>query len=140
MKNWIANTKLNTLLEDASRNFDGEQVRRLLIEYCEKYQAIYPFEILENPLEYLTKNESSEISYETAHTELSIAAGEYCFSLNEIAEALLELIDTKSLTAEQAKKVIKHIFEAYSCNESPEEFIEREDTYLCEKIYSIITG
>ncbi|WP_155956137.1 hypothetical protein [Pseudomonas sp. RL] len=137
MKNWIANTKLNTLLDGGSRDLDGEQVRRLLIEYCERYQEIYPFEILEKPLAYLTQHTSSEISYEIAHAELSIAAAEYCFSLNEISEALLELINTRHLTVAQAKKVINHIFEAYSCNESPEEFIEREDAYLCEKLSSI---
>lgn len=137
MKNWVASTKLNTLLDDGFRNLDGEQVRRLLIEYCQRYQEIYPFEILEKPLAYLTQYKGSKTSYETAHAELSIAAGEYCFSLNEVAEALLELIDTKHLTVAQAKKVINHIFEAYSCNESPEEFIEREDAYLCEKLSSI---
>ena len=137
MKNWVANTKLNTLLDDGSRNLDGEQVRRLLIEYCIRYQEIYPFEILEKPLEYLTQNIYSDKSYEIVHTELSIAATEYCISLNEVAEALLELIDTKHPTMAQAKKVINHIFEAYSCNESPGEFIEREDAYLCEKLSSI---
>ena len=137
MKNWVANTNFNFLLDDGSRNLDGEQVRRLLIEYCERYQGIFPFEILERPLAYLTHHKSSKTSHETAQAELSIAAGEYCFSLNEIAEALLELIDTKHLTVAQVKKVINHIFEAYSCNESPEEFIEREDAYLCEKLSSI---
>lgn len=139
MKNWIANTKLNALLDDGSLNLDGDQVRRRLIEYCERYQEIYPFEILEKPFAYLTQHKSSEISFETAQSELSIAAGEYCFSLNEIAEALLELIDTRNLTVAQVKKVINHVFEAYSCNESPEEFIGREDAYLCE-ILSSSTG
>ncbi|ENY73718.1 hypothetical protein G114_01649 [Aeromonas diversa CDC 2478-85] len=140
MKNWIANTKLNALLDDDSHNLDYVQVRRVLIEYCEKHQETYPFEILDKPLAYLGQHKKSETNHEMAHAELSIAAAEYCFSLNEIAETLLELIDAEHLTLEQVKNIINHIFEAYSCNESPEEFIEREVAYLCEKLPFIITG
>ncbi|WLG48645.1 hypothetical protein [Pseudomonas sp. FP1742] len=140
MKNWIANTKINALLEAGSHNFDGVKARRTLIEYCGRYQEIYPFEILEDPLEFLTNNGKSDNKYRVIRAELRIAAEEYCFSLNEMAEALLELIDTQGLTTEQAKKIINHVFEAFSCNESPEDFIPREDAYLCKNLFAITSG
>lgn len=67
---------------------------------------------------------------------LRIAAEEYCISLNEIADALLDLIDTRILSTDQAKKIINHVFEAFSCNENPEDFIPREDAYLCKNLFA----
>lgn len=137
MKSWIANTKINALLGADSQKIDGVKVRRTLIEYCERYQEIYPFDILEAPLEFLKNNVNSDSQYREMRALLRAAAEEYCISLNEIADALLDLIDTHTLTADQAKKIINHVFEAFSCNESPEDFIPREDTYLCKKLFAI---
>ena len=134
MKNWIANTKINALLDASVQKFNGVKVRLALIEYCCRYQEFYPFEILEEPLEFMTNNVDSVGKYEEMRALLRMAAGEYCFSLNEMAEALLELIDTRVLTADQARKVINHVFEAFSCNESPETFIPREDAFLCKHL------
>ncbi|WP_148046944.1 hypothetical protein [Pseudomonas poae] len=71
---------------------------------------------------------------------LSVAAEEYCISLNEMADALLDLIDIRVLTTDQAKKIINHVFEAFSCNESPEDFIPKEDAYLCKKLFAITSN
>ncbi|AZE55572.1 hypothetical protein C4K03_3419 [Pseudomonas synxantha] len=136
MKNWISNTKINALLEAGSQKFDGVKVKRDLIEYCDRYQKIYPFEILEEPLNFLINNVSSDDKYREMHALLRIAAEEYCISLNEISEALLDLIDTRVLATDQAKKIINHLFEAFSCNEKPEDFIPREDAYLCKKLFA----
>ncbi|POA31770.1 MULTISPECIES: hypothetical protein [unclassified Pseudomonas] len=140
MKSWIANTKINALLEANSQKLDGVKVRRTLIEYCCRYQAIYPFETLEEPLEFLTNDVNPGCKYREMRALLRIAAEEYCFSLNEIADALLELIDTRALTTDQAKKIINHVFEAFSCNESPEDFIPREDAYLCKNLFAITSS
>lgn len=137
MKSWVANTKINALLGAGSQKFDGVKVRRILIEYCERYQEIYPFDILEAPLEFLKNNVNSDSQYREMRSLLRAAAEEYCISLNEIADALLDLIGTHTLTTDQAKKIINHVFEAFSCNESPEDFIPREDAYLCKKLFAI---
>ena len=134
MKNWVANTKLNTLLDDGFRNLDGEQVRRLLIEYCQRYQEIYPFEILEKPLAYLTQYKGSKTSYETAHAELSIAAGVYCFSLNEVAEALLELIDTSILLWHRQRKSLT-IFSMHTPATKALKSSSKEKTHIYAKSY-----
>ena len=140
MKSWIANTKINALLGAGSQKFDGVKVRRILIEYCERYQEIYPFDILEGPLEFLKSNATSDNQYRDMRALLKVAAEEYCISLNEIADALLDLIDIPVLTTDQAKKIINHVFEAYSCNESPEDFIQREDAYLCKNLFEITSS
>ncbi|MBV4483360.1 hypothetical protein [Pseudomonas khavaziana] len=140
MKNWISNTKINALLEAGFQESDGVKVKRDLIEYCDRYQKIYPFEILEEPLKFLINNVSSDGKYWEMRALLRIAAEEYCISLNEIAEALLDLIDTRILSTDQAKKIINHLFEAFSCNEKPEDFIPREDAYLCKKLFAITSS
>ena len=140
MKSWIINTKVNALLGAGSQEFDGVKVRRILIEYCGRYQEIYPFEILEEPLDFLKSNINSDGKYREVRALLRVAAEEYCISLNEIADALLDLIDTSALTTDQAKKIINHVFEAFSCNESPEDFLPREDAYLCKKLFAITSS
>ena len=140
MKNWIANTKINALLGASSTKPDGVKVRRILIEYCDRYQKFYPFEILEQPLEFLKNDVNSDGKHGEIRALLMVAAEEYCISLNEIADALLDLIDIRVLTTEQAKKIINHVFEAYSCNESPEDFIQREDAYLCKNLFAITSS
>ncbi|RON43371.1 hypothetical protein BK666_20005 [Pseudomonas frederiksbergensis] len=140
MKSWIANTKINALLGASSQKFDGVKVRRTLIEYCDSYQKIYPFEILEEPLEFLKNNVNSDGKSREMRALLRVAAEEYCISLNEIADALLDLIDIRVLTTDQAKKIINHVFEAFSCNESPEDFIPREDAYLCKNLFAITSS
>ncbi|KRP45439.1 hypothetical protein TU73_13650 [Pseudomonas libanensis] len=137
MKSWIANTKINALLGASSQEFDGVKVRRALIEYCDRYQRMYPFEILEEPLGFLKNNINSDGRSREVRTLLRIAADEYCISLNEIADALLDLIDIRVVTTDQAKKIINHVFEAFSCNENPEDFIPREDAYLCKVLFAI---
>lgn len=139
MKSWIANTKIDALLETGSQNFDGAKVRQTLIEYCSRYQEAYPFEILDEPLEFLTNNVNPDGKRSEIRALLRVAAGEYCFSLNAMADALLDLIDKPVLTPAHAKRIINHVFEAFSCNESPEDFIPREDAYLCKKLFAIIS-
>ena len=140
MKNRISNTKINALLEDGSQEFDGVKVKRDLIEYCDRYQKIYPFEILEEPLNFMISNVNSDGKYREVRALLRIAAEEYCISLNEIAEALLDLLDMHVLSTDQAKKIINHLFEAFSCSEKPEDFIPREDAYLCKKLFAITSS
>jgi hypothetical protein len=140
MKSWIANTKINALLGASAQKFDGVKVRSTLIEYCDRYQKIYPLEILEEPLEFLKNKVNSDGEYRKVRALLRIAAEEYCISLNEIADALLDLIDTRILSTDQARKIISHVFEAFSCNESPEDFIPREDAYLCQKLFATTTS
>jgi hypothetical protein len=140
MKSWIANTKINARLGVSSPKPDGVKVRRILIEYCDRYQKIYPFEILEQPLEFLKNDVNSDSKHGEMRALLRVAAEEYCISLNEIADALLDLIDIPVLTTDQAKKIINHVFEAYSCNESPEDFIQREDAYLCKNLFEITSS
>ena len=140
MKSWIADTRINALLVSGSQEFDGVKVRQTLIEYCERYQEIYPFDILEAPLEFLKNNINSDSQYREVRALLKVAAEEYCISLNEIADALLDLLDTHTLTTDQAKKIINHVFEAFSCNESPEDFIPREDAYLCKNLFEITSS
>lgn len=140
MKCWLANTKIDALLEDNAKKIDGVKLRMDLVDYCGKYQKIYPFEILEEPIEFLEQNVNSEGKYKEVRALLSIAAEEYCISLNEMADALLVLIETTTLTTDQAKKIINHVFEAFSCNESPEDFLPREDTYLCETLFAMTSS
>lgn len=140
MKSWIADTKVNALLVAGFQQFDGVKVRRTLIEYCDRYQKIYPFEILEEPLEFLKNDVNSDGKYREVRALLRVAAEEYCISLNEMADALLDLIDTRVLTTDQAKKIINHVFEAFSCNESPEDFIPREDAYSYKKLFAITSS
>ncbi|MBD8202595.1 hypothetical protein [Pseudomonas viridiflava] len=134
MKNWVANTKINALLGASSQGFDGVKARRALIDYCDSYQTIYPFEILEEPLDFLKSSINSDAKYREMRELLKIAAGEYCISLNEIAEALLDLIDTPVISTEQAKKSSTTFLKHFPAMKAPQiSFQEKIPT--CAKTY-----
>lgn len=134
MKSWIADTRINALLVAGSQEFDGVKVRQTLIEYCERYQEIYPFDILEAPLEFLKNNINSDSQYREVRALLKVAAEEYCISLNEIADALLDLLDTHTLTTDQAKKLSTTFSKLFPAMKAPKiSFQERMP--ICAKIY-----
>lgn len=134
MKSWIVNTKINALLGASSQKFDGVKVRRILIEYCDRYQKIYPFEILEEPLEFLKNNVDSDSKYREMRALLRVAAEEYCISLNEIADALLDLIDIRVLTTDQAKKLLTTFSKLFPAMKAPK-ISSQERMPICAKIY-----
>ncbi|PPC79272.1 hypothetical protein C4K68_00780 [Pokkaliibacter plantistimulans] len=110
----------------------------MLIDYCQRYQDIYPFELLDRPLLFLRSSALSGVTFRDVQDDLAVAAGEYCSSLNEVAEALLVLTDTGVFGKAQAVKVINHILEAYSCNETVEEFLNREIAYLSGELSALV--
>jgi len=71
--------------------------------------------------------------------DVEYGMGEYCFSLNEISEAIYRLLDDEELKYDCVIKIINHVLEAYSCNEQPEAFLEREGRYLHEIFSGILT-
>jgi len=52
--------------------------------------------------------------------------------VNEVSEALYRLLNGELITRECVVEIINHIREAFSCNEKPEVFMEREDKTLCQ--------
>ena len=114
-------------------------LRQLIFEYCRRYQEIYWFEQLENAFAYLDIVFGHD-DYDPAdwtddlaavNGEVEEAMGEYFISLNEVATAIHRLLDQREMTVDDALEVLEHVWAAHACNESPEEFIPREDSVLC---------
>jgi hypothetical protein len=140
-KNWTTKTKFETLLNKVYDSQCEYKWRYLIFKYCSRYQEEYYFDCLENAFVFLEEEfedynvrkllvkELEEIKIEVTH-----AMGEYCFSLNGIAEVINRLLNTEPLSKEEIQKMINHIWEAYSCNLEPALFVNREDEVLTQLI------
>jgi len=140
-KNWTAKTKFEALLNEVYDSQYEYKWRYLIFKYCSRYQKEYYFNCLENAFVFLEEEfedhnvrqllikELKEIEIEVTH-----AMGEYCFSLNEIAEVINRLLNREPLSKEEIQKMINHIWEAYSCNLKPVLFVNREDEILTQLI------
>lgn len=140
-KNWTAKTKFETLLNEIYNSEYEYKWRYLIFKYCSRYQEEYYFDCLENAFAFLeeefeNKNVRTLLSKELEEIQIEVtyAMGEYCFSLNEIAEVINRLLDTAPLSKEDIQKMINHIWEAYSCNLKPELFVQREDDVLTQLV------
>ena len=118
---------------------DDSSWRLLVFKYCKQYQEIYGFEQLTSVYSYLemiltsTNEEQHALEGELPEirAEVELAMGEYFESLNEIATALYRLLNPRGMTIDERLEVINHVWRAHACNESPKDFISREDEFLC---------
>lgn len=140
MAKLIRQSEFAQQLLSLSPHLVDSQLRRLIFEYCQRYQEVYWFEQLENTFAYLdialgedefeTDDWVSELA--SVKTEVEYAMGEYFISLSEVATALHRLLDQRAMTAGEALDVLDRVWFAHSCNEPPEDFVSREDSILCE--------
>jgi hypothetical protein len=142
--NWLGGTKFEAILQAEFKHVSEAQWRKFVFDYCKAYQSTYSFDLLEEAFTYLELQEDAEADElltelpNIKHT-VEVGMGEYCFSLNEISEAIYRLLDNKQLTYACVVTAINHVLEAYSCNEPPEIFLESEDQNLCNLFQTIIT-
>ena len=120
------------------------RLRQLTFDYCKRYQDVYWFDQLENAFAYLDivighgDNDSADLADYLAEVKSDVeeAMGAYFISLNEVATAIYRLLDSLEMTVDDALKTLEHVWAAHACNESPEEFIRREDSVLCRLLAS----
>ncbi|BDS10860.1 TBP-associated factor 9 domain-containing protein [Aureispira anguillae] len=146
IKNWIAKTDFEQLLATLYRSQNAPQWRILLFKYAYRYQDTYPFDCLEDAFAFLEeelKGNNIRVllteELEEIQTAVSYAMGEYCFSLTEIAAVVNRLLNTEPLSQSEIQTMINHIWEAYSCNLNPSQFIEREDHILTQLVKKYIS-
>ena len=137
MANLLADSNFANVIRSTDNPLSDRQLRQLVLDYCKRYQEVYWFESLDNAFAYLEltlANGSDALQSElnAVRSEVEVAMWEYCISLNEVASALHRLLDDTPFAAADALKSVEHIWCAYSCNESPPEFVDREDAVLCE--------
>lgn len=140
-KNWTKKTKFETLLNELYNSKEEPKWRYLVFQYVSRYQEEYYFDCLENAFVFLEEEfkdnkvrELLEKELKELQQEVTDARGEYCFSLNEIAEVVNRLLNTEPFTKDAIQQMINHIWEAYSCNLKPVLFVNREDEVLTQLI------
>lgn len=132
--NWLEKTKVKQFLKESFPKIRKDCLRKALFEYCKIYHEKYYFDILEGAFIYLQYQveDSIELNGELSVILENVAEGmgEYCLSLNEISSAIYHLLCPEEITFDKAVMIINHVLEAYSCNETAEDFIERESKIL----------
>lgn len=119
-------------------------LRKLVFDYCKRYQDMYWFDALEGAFAYLELTlieglEVEPVELSLVKSEVEYAMGEYCISLNEVATALYRLLDEEPFEITDTLRAIGHVWNAYDCNED-DSFEDREDVVLCEMLNSIVQG
>jgi len=127
--NWIKNTKFEKKLIANFSTIKQNDLFLFLFKYCQEYHETYWFDRLDEVFYYLELTLNGEDVESVLTNELTriveiIEGGmyEYCFSLNEISEALYLLVTKNNLTIEDSFKLINHVLQAYSCNEEQDVF------------------
>jgi hypothetical protein len=140
-KNWTEKTKFEALLNERYSSKEEPKWRYLVFQYVSRYQEEYYFDCLENAFVFLEEEFKDHRVRELLETELKElqqevihARGEYCFSLNEIAEVVNRLLNTEPLAKNDVQQMINHVWEAYSCNLKPALFVDREDQALSQLV------
>ncbi|MDB5335165.1 MAG: hypothetical protein JWN70_784 [Planctomycetaceae bacterium] len=138
----IQHSRFQRALTAAGSRLTELQLRRLVFNYCQKYQDDYSFDQLTNAFAYLdlTLSDGSDLlvaDLKNVHQQVEEAIGEYFESLNEVAMAIHRLLDERPFTVSDALETIQHVWRAHSCNEAAEVFVEREDRILCEMISTL---
>ncbi|MBL4650539.1 MAG: hypothetical protein JKY03_12480 [Aureispira sp.] len=140
-KNWTDKTRFEALLNELYNSKEEPKWRYLVFQYVSRYQEEYYFDCLENTFVFLEEEfkdnkvrELFQAELEELQEEVTDARGEYCLSLNEIAEVVNRLLNTEPLAKNDVQQMINHIWEAYSCNLKPVLFVNREDQVLSQLV------
>lgn len=116
--------------------------RSLLYRYATLYQDVYWFDQLESAfaLLELTDNRPASLPDEIPAVihDIECAMGEYFESLNHVSTALHRLFNDRPMTQDDVLDSIGLIWDAHGCNETPDEYISREDAILCDLIASLV--
>lgn len=144
MTSLLAGSRFARAIRSSNPPLSDRQLRRLVFDYCQRYQEVYWFDWLENAFAYLelafTDGAHGLVSeLDVVKSEVEEAMGEYCESLNEAASALYPLLFDAPLAVADALQAIEHVWHAYACNEPPSEYADREDAVLCELLESLTT-
>jgi len=144
MRNLIGGTEFGKQLRRDSDGMTDASFRLLVFAYCQLYQEIYWFDQLENAFTYLELAESDREAVRTelapVRSEVEEAMGEYFESLNEVATAIHRLLNDAPFTIDDTLSCIAHVWNAHACNETPADFVPREDRILCELLAKVSTG
>ena len=137
MADLVAQTEFARLLRSLTETVSDSCLRRLLYKYCTRYQDLYWFEELDDPLAFvgmtLTEDRNElQTLLPSVMADVEHAMCEYCESLNEIGTAVNRLLDETPLTPDDVIIVVSHVWNAYACNEDESEFVPREDGFLCK--------
>lgn len=136
--NWTRATEVERLLVTNELSFDDGFLRGILIDYCDRYLQVFSFGCLVDPMAFLrlTGSEAEILEGERPRIEelVQMGMGEYCFSLNAIAAAVHRLLQPEPMSIRDALSVIDHVWEAYVCNETPHDFVPREEEWLCSAL------
>jgi hypothetical protein len=140
----IQQSQFANLLRSVTPPPDDRTLRVLLYSYCKLYQEDYWFDQLVEAFEVLDlmfepdadNAELVKIELPRIRKSVEEAMGEYFISLNEVATAVYRLLDSRPLTIDDTIQAIGHVWAAHACNESPEEFMTREDQSLCKLVHT----
>lgn len=137
----ITNTEFAGRLRAMKDRLSDESMRRLVFAYCQRYQEEYWFDQLQNAFTYLELEFAGEFDVirgelPAIRAEVQDAMGEYFVSLNEVATAVDRLLDKTPFAVDDVIRCLGHVINAYDCqwepNQDADEFIPREDRYLCD--------
>jgi hypothetical protein len=132
---YLSETRFPRHLEAAAEELAEGQLRRLVLACCARYMAEHYCEPLEEALDYLKAvqdgTDISAFDMEAIRADVDEAMAEFCESLNESAMAIDVLLTRPAIDITDACEAIEHILNAYACNEAPEDFLAREDAFLC---------
>jgi hypothetical protein len=142
MASLLEGSEFAKAIQSANRALSDRQLRKFVFDYCHRYQEMYWFEQLKDAFAYLeltlTNNtELLENELSVVKSDVEMAMGEYWESLNEVAIALYRLLDDTPLTVSDALQAVGHVWHAYSCNELPKDFVDREDAVLCQMLETL---
>ncbi len=131
----LSGTRFAGQLEAAADSLSKARLRGLVLSCCERYLAEHYCEPLEDALAYLQAlhkgDDVSGFDMEAIRADVDEALAEFCESLNESAAAVDILLTRPVMDMGAAREAIEHILNAYACNEAPEDFLAREDAFLC---------
>ena len=138
MADLIHQSKFATRLQ-SQLSLDDALLRNLIFQYCKLYQNDYWFDQLVDAFAYLEmtlgqpadEQQLLETELPRIREDVETTMGEYFISLNEVASAIYRLLDSRRLTINDTLDAIDHVWNAHLCNESPDEFMAREDRILC---------
>lgn len=131
-----ATTRFAARLQSVGAALDDRACRQIVLRAVRRYQDTYPFDILEHAITALecVDGEPGRLgdAYAPALADVHEALGEYSFSLPAVAAAVARLLDAAPLDTDAVLACVRHLWEAYACNETADEFVAREDAALCE--------
>ena len=142
-ENWVAGSNFDTQINDFIDNFGSSVIRSILVDYASEYHDQFEFECVDDALLFLqVEDVADQAVLEAVPVDVveSVQDGmnEYGFSIVAISTAVMRLLMPKPILSEDARYVLNHIWEAWSCNDL--EFRDREDSMICSMLLEYKKG